>query len=239
VTHAGLAGRYETFKLGSESFTLQTNAMGGAAKIGFEEFLDGRVNFAELIQIIMDGMQELIYREISQALIASVQNLPAANSVSTNGFDEGSMDYLVQTASAYGTPTIYCTREFAVKMVPDDGWISDNMRDTLWNVGYLANYKGVRVVILPQSVEDETNSRKVIDPGYCWIVPSGGNTQPVKVAFEGETHMREVDNNEDWSRDIQVYRKVGVGVMMTNNIFCYEDTELAGKLDNIAPSTDD
>jgi hypothetical protein len=49
VTHAGLAGRYETFKLGSETFMLPTSAMGGAAKIGFEEFLDGRVNFAELI----------------------------------------------------------------------------------------------------------------------------------------------------------------------------------------------
>jgi 1-deoxy-D-xylulose 5-phosphate reductoisomerase len=50
--------------------------MGAAAKIGFEEFLDGRVNFAELIQIIMDGMDELIYREIAQALMASVNLLP-------------------------------------------------------------------------------------------------------------------------------------------------------------------
>lgn len=48
ITRVGLAGRYETFKLGSESFEVQTSAMGGAAKIGFEEFLDGRVNFAEL-----------------------------------------------------------------------------------------------------------------------------------------------------------------------------------------------
>jgi hypothetical protein len=152
------------------------------------------------------------------------------------GFDEGTLDYLVQTASAYGTPTIYCTREFAVKIVPQDGWISDTMRDTMWNTGYLANYKGIRVVVLPQSVEDETNTRKVIDPGYCWVIPAGANAQPVKVAFEGDTHMREVDDNEDWSRDIQVYRKVGVGVMMTNNIFSYVDTELAGSLDNVNPN---
>lgn len=48
VTHAGLAGVYEVFKLGSESFEVGTSAMGAAAQIGFEEFLDGRVNFAEL-----------------------------------------------------------------------------------------------------------------------------------------------------------------------------------------------
>ena len=236
ITRVGLAGVYEVFKLGSESFEVGTSAIGGAAQIGFEEFLDGKVNFAELTQIIMDGMEELIYREIAQALMASINQLPAANRVAVAGFDEASLDYLVNTASAYGTPTIYCTREFAVKIVPEDGWISDNMRDERWSNGYLANYKGVRVVILPQTLEDESNTRKVIDPGYCWVIPTGANTRPVKVAFEGTTHVRERNDKDDWSRDIQVYRKVGVGVMMTNNIFSYVDTELKGSLDNVNPN---
>ena len=232
ITRVGLAGVYETFKLGSESFEVGTSAIGGAAQIGFEEFLDGRVNFAELTQIIMDGMDELIYREIAQALMGAIDQLPAANRVSAAGFDETGLDRLVTTASAYGTPTIYCTREFAVKIVPAEGWISDEIRNERWNTGYLANYKGVRVVILPQTLEDETNSRKVIDPGYAWVIPSGAGEKPVKVAFEGTTHVRERNDNDDWSRDIQVYRKVGVGVMMTNNIFSYIDTQLKGKLDN-------
>lgn len=232
ITRVGLAGVYEVFKLGSESFEVQTSAIGGAAQIGFEEFLDGRVNFAELIQIVMDGMNELIYREIAQALMSSVNQLPSANRVTAAGFDEGGLDFLVNTASAYGTPTIYCTREFAVKIVPSDGWISEAIKDARWAVGYLANYKGARVVVLPQSFEDESNSMKVVDPGYIWVIPAGGNDRPVKVAFEGTTHTRERDNKDDWSRDIQVYRKVGVGVMMTNNIFSYVDTELLGKLEN-------
>jgi hypothetical protein len=235
VTRVGLAGVYESFKLGEESFEFGTSAIGASAQIGFEEFLDGRVNFAELTQIIMDGMDELIYREIAQALMASVNQLPAANRVTAAGFDEGSLDYLVQTASAYGTPTIYCTREFAVKIIPETGWVSDAMKDARWNTGYLANYKGTRVVILPQTLEDESNSRKMIDPGYCWVIPTGSNNRPVKVAFEGTTHVRERNDKDDWSRDIQVYRKVGVGVMMTNNIFSYVDTELLGQLDNVAP----
>lgn len=237
ITRVGLAGVYEVFKLGEESFEVQTSAIGGAAQIGFEEFLDGRVNFAELTQIIMDGMDELIYREIAEALKGAITQLPESNKVSVAGFDEPSLDYLIQTASAYGTPTIYCTREMAVKFVPKDtGWISENMKDQRWNTGYLANYKGTRVVILPQTFEDESNSQKVIDPGYAWIIPAGANDKPVKVAFEGTTHARERTNKDDWSRDIQVYRKVGVGVMMTNNIFSYEDTSLAGKLGNKAPT---
>lgn len=237
ITRVGLASVYETFKLGSESFEVGTSAIGGAARIGFEEFLDGRVNFAELTQIVTEGMQELIYREIAQALMGSINQLPAANRCAVAGFDEPTMDYLVNTATAYGQPTIYCTREFAVKMIPDnDAWISDNMRDQYWGTGYLANYKGTRVVILPQTLEDETNSKKMIDPGYAWIIPGGAESRPVKVAFEGTTHVRERDDNDDWSRDIQVYRKVGVGVMMANNIFSYVDTELQGELDNTNPN---
>lgn len=231
VTRVGLAGVYEVFKLGQESFEVQTSAIGGAAQIGFEEFLDGRADFAELTNIIMEGMDELIYREIAAALMGSISQLPQANTVQTNGFNEVGMDHLIQTASAYGKPTIYCTYEFAVKMIPATGWVSDNMRDEMWSQGYLGNYKGCQVIVLPQSFEDETNSRKVIDPGYAWVIPAGADSRPVKIAFEGATYVREREN-EDWSRDIQVYRKVGVGVMLTNNICSYVDTTLAGKLDN-------
>ena len=232
ITKVGLAGRYEVFALGEKSFEVATSAIGGAAAIGFEEFLDGRVDWAELVNIVLEGMDELILREIAKALMSSIEQLPAANRVAATGFDETGMDRLVSVVSAYGTPVIYCTREFAVKMVPKEGWISDSMRDERWANGFLANYKGVRVVLLPQSFEDETNATKVIDPGYAWIMPTGSSEKPVKIAFEGSAHMREVEN-DDWSREMQVYQKVGVGVMFTNNMASYVDTALKGKLSTI------
>lgn len=232
ITKVGLAGRYEVFALGEKSFEVATSAIGGAAAIGFEEFLDGRVDWAELVNIVLEGMDELILREIAKALMASIEQLPAANRVAATGFDETGMDRLISVVSAYGTPVIYCTREFATKMVPQAGWISDSMRDERWANGFLANYKGVRVVLLPQSFEDETNATKVIDPGYAWIMPTGSSEKPVKIAFEGSAHMREVEN-DDWSREMQVYQKVGVGVMFTNNMASYVDEALKGKLATI------
>lgn len=232
ITKVGLAGRYEVFALGEKSFEVATSAIGGAAAIGFEEFLDGRVDFAELINIVLEGMDELVLREIAKALMASIGQLPAANRVSAAGFDEAGMDRLIAVVSAYGTPVIYCTREFASKMVPQTGWISDNMRDERWANGFLATYKGVRVILLPQSFEDETNAKKVIDPGYAWVMPTGSAEKPVKVAFEGSAHVREVEN-DDWSREMQTYQKVGVGVMFTNNMCSYVDTQLQGKLNTI------
>ena len=232
ITKVGLAGIYEVFKLGQESFEVETSAIGGAAQIGLEEFLDGRVDFAELTQIVMDGMNELVYREIAKALTTSIGQLPAANKVTSTGFNEAEFDRLLASATAYGVPAIYCTHEFAVKMIPDTNWISDSMKDEKWANGYFTRYKGYPVIILPQSFEDETNATKVIDPGYCWIIPTGGDGKPVKVAFEGDTIVDEF-KNADRSREIQVYKKVGVVVMMTNTIFSYVDTALQGKLENV------
>jgi hypothetical protein len=230
ITKVGLNGIYEVFKLGKERpFELQTSAIGGAAAIGFEEFLDGRVDFAEVTKIVMEGMDELIYREIAKALMSSINQLPRANQVAAAGFDEAAFDRLLSVASAYGTPSIYCTYEFAVKMIPAEGWISDAMRDEKWAKGYFANYKGYRVVILPQAFEDETNEKKMVDPGYVWILPTG-HDKPVKVAFEGDTLVQEM-HTHDRSREIQVYKKVGVGVITSPDICVYQDTELLGQMD--------
>lgn len=233
VTRVGLAGMYEVFKLGpaeNESFEVRTSAIGGAAQIGFEEFLDGRVDFAEVTKIIMDGMDELIYKEVAAALKASINQLPPANRVAAAGFDEAAMDRLIMIAAAYGTPTIYCTYEFAVRMIPQEAWrYTEAMKTELWNTGRLASYKGTKVVILDQGFEDETNTRKVIDPGYAWIIPTGADGKPVKIAFEGGTIVDEY-TNYDRSREIQVYKKVGVVCMLANNICAYCDTSLLGRM---------
>lgn len=233
ITRVGLAGIYEVFKLGKneESFEVRTSAIGGAAQIGFEEFLDGRVDFAEVTRIVMEGMDELIYKEVGAALKASINQLPPANRVAATGFDEAAFDKLLTIASAYGTPTIYCTYEFAVNMIPKEAWrYTEAMKDELWKTGRLASYKGHKVIILEQGFEDETNSRKVIDPGYAWIIPSGADGKPVKIAFEGNTIVDEY-TNADRSREIQVYKKVGVVCMLTNDICAYVDTSLMGQMD--------
>ena len=232
ITRVGLAGIYEVFKLsaGTESFEVPTSAIGGAAQIGLEEFLDGRVDFAEVLDTVMTGMDELVYKEVAQALKASINQLPANNTAVVNGFDEQAFDTLLTIVSAYGVPTIYCTQEFAVKMIPQQAWrYTEAMKDELWKTGRLSQYKQYKVVILEQGFEDETNSTKVIDPGYCWILPTGADSKPVKIAFEGNTIVDEFQN-ADRSREVQVYKKVGVVAMLANNICAYVDTSLVGQM---------
>ena len=225
ITKVGLAGVYEVFKLDGKSYEVPTTAFGGAAQVSIEEFLDGRVDFNDLVEIVMEGLDEAIYLEIEKALIGTVDALGTNNKYAGAGFNETAMDRLISVADSYGKATIYCTYEFAATMVPAEGWISDTMKDQRWNNGYLANYKGHNVIVLNQSLVDETNTTKVIDPAYAWIIPAGSNEKPVKIAFEGQTLVDD-RKNDDWSREIQVYRKLGVGALITNNICVYRNTSL-------------
>lgn len=225
IGKVGLAGLYEVFKLDGKSYEVTTNAIGGAAAIGFEEFLDGRVNLADVLDIVLEGLDECIYVEIEKQLIGAVANVQTANKTSQTGFDEKEMDRLLAIADSYGAKAdIYCTFEFAATMVPQTGWVSDAMRDAKWNNGYLGDYKNHRVIVLKQSYEDELNTVKTLDPQYAWIIPSGA-AKPVKIAFEGGTIVDEY-TNYDRSREIQIYKKVGVRAIFTNDICVYQNTSL-------------
>ena len=225
IGKVGLAGLYEVFKLDGQSYEVTTDAIGGAAQIGFEEFLDGRVDFADVLDIVMQGLDECIYVEIEKQLIGAVENVQGANKVSKNTFSEIDMDKLISIADAYGQATIYCTFEFAATMIPSDARMSDAMKENLWlENGYFATYKGHKVVVLPNSFEDEKNTTKVIDPSFAWIIPTGAD-KPVKIAFEGGTIVDEY-TNYDRSKEVQVYKKVGVRAIFSNAICVYRNTSL-------------
>ena len=230
IGKVGLAGLYEVFKLDKKSYEVTTNAIGGAAQIGFEEFLDGTANFADVLEIVMVGLDECIYIEIEKQLIGAVENVQTANRTSQTTFVETEMDRLISIADSYGgRAAIYCTFEFAATMIPSDArMMSDAMKNTMWNNGYFANYKGHQVIVLPQSFEDETNTVKVIDPSYAWIIPTGAE-KPVKIAFEGGTIVDEY-TNYDRSKEVQVYKKVGVRAIFSNDICVYRNTSLSRKV---------
>ena len=239
VTRVGLAGRYETFKLDGYTLEVPTAAYGGAAQIGFEEFLDGHITMSDVYDLVLEGLDEAVYREIAKALENAVQNVQTANKASVAGFDEVTFDRLLATADAYGQSSIYCTYEFAATIAPTVATTSGNtttypinwdamsngMKEDRWNNGYFTRYKGHNMIVLPQSFEDATNTTKVIDPGYAWIIPTGAE-KPVKVAFEGATAVKEHEN-ADWSREIQTYKKLGVAVFNINPGICvYQNTSL-------------
>jgi hypothetical protein len=178
----------------------------------------------------MDGIEETIQLEVGEAMKASIDQLPEANRVDWAGFDAQEFDRLLAIADSYGKATIYCDARFAATIMPAEvAMMTEQMKNTLWEKGYFTAYKNHSVVILPNGIKDERNNSLVNDPSYAWIIPTGSNSKPAYIAIEGATLTKEVEN-DDWSRDIQVYKKVGVGVMLTNDICVYRNTALTADL---------
>lgn len=224
ITRVGLAGIYEVFKLDKATFDIETSAYGGAAQIGLEEFLDGTADFNEMIDIILEGLDEAVYKEIAIALKAAVDTLETPNKANGTGFVAENFDPLLTVVRAYGAPVIYATLETAAQIVPDTGWVSNEMMNTMNAQGLVGMYKGAKVVVLPQSFTDETNTEKVIDDNLVYIIPEGANGKPVKVAMEGTTIIDEFENR-DRSREIQSYKKFGVAFIVDNDIAVYSMIE--------------
>ena len=263
VTRVGLGGVFETFRLDSTEFEIQTEAIGGATAIDFERFLAGQEDLAEQVDILMEGVDEAIYVMLAKAINASAKSVgiqSTTNStfatydskgelipnrdmstgnktfVETTNFDQVSFDQLITTVRYYGDPIIVCTHEFADKIpcnylaVSDSATgakgvrISDQDVMDMRTYGVLKIYKGCPIVVLPQSFEDETNQRVVMNPAYCYIVP-GNNTKLARIVFEGGP-VANTYEQKDRSMEFSMYQKVGVAVLHYNNWGLYHVSEL-------------
>ena len=217
VTRATAAGVYETFRLDRETFEISSYAYGGAGIVDWERYLDGEEDLMDIYDILVEGLIDRVFEDIQGCLLESwnAAGRPAANRVLANGFDAAKMSSLISTVGAYGDPVIYCHAQFAATMVNviTDGMnykMSDEDIRDFRNQGYIGRFAGAPVVVMPNSFADETNSKLVWNPGFAYVLPAG-KEKLIKVALVGQTHMKQVQN-EDWSMEIQFYKKMGVAL---------------------------
>lgn len=254
LTQVGLSGVYETFRLDTDTFEVRAHAVGGAARLDFERFLDGAENITELMEIINEGLVEAVYLEVQKALIAAVNNakMPARNKFVGNAFNGGAMQRIIGTVKAYGTDAvIFATPEFVEAMGPDaiaviggtanyQGIYHPDDIDAIHKTGRVKIFRGTPIVEIPQSFVDETNTAVYIDPQYAYVLPTGGD-KVVKVVFEGQTQIYDAVNRDN-SIEINIYKKLGVGILTFHNWGVYVNTSLAiegSTAPDADPATDD
>lgn len=232
VTRVAPSGQYEIFRLDVSQFTIPVKAYGGAALVEWERFLNGDESFVELMQIIAEGIEDRIYEQIQGILQAAANSMPSANVKTHTAFDPTRMDALLAVVRAYGRPEIWCSQEFAATITNQTGFsaASPNMPEAdlndIRNQGYVGVYHGARVIVLPQSFTDETNSHKIINPQYAYVIPAG-EERIVKIIMEGDTQVRDIENR-DWSSEIQMYKKVGLAMVTNPNYWgIYQNSSLS------------
>lgn len=243
LTQVGLSGVYETFRLDSETFEVSAHAIGGAARIDFERFLDGEDNLSDLMDIILEGLEDAIYGEVQRCLKASLSQTgrPTANYVVENSFDGTKMAKLCATVKAYGqSATIFAPPEFVLAMGPDaivsgiasttNGIYSPKDIEAVHDRGYINVFRGNPVVQIPQSFIDETNTKTWIDPQLAYVMPTGGE-KVVKVVLEGQTQVHDFENRDN-SMEIHAYKKIGAAIMTFNNWGIYQNTGIAQTMES-------
>lgn len=224
VTRVALAGVYERVRLDRDYLDVETYAHGGAIYQTMEGFLSGRESLTELLDIFMIELENALYDDIMTAILALDEVAPAANKIAGAAFAADAFNGVLNTVAAYGTPVIFTTRAFAQKhLVPASGWVSDVAREEMRNQGFLGRYMGADVVVLEQSFTNPSNTTKVLPENFAFIMPAGSNEKPIKVSLEGEVRIREA-NREDWSKEMQVYRKAGIAILNVNHIGFVEVT---------------
>ena len=224
VTRATESGNYETFRLDRDRFDVYPQAIGGAGYVDFERYLDGVENITDIYEVIQQGIVDRIFELVQEVLLASwnLAGRPAANKVIATSFDPAAMVKLCNVVAAYGSPVIYCTPEFAAEMVNAIVYntavkISDQDMIEVRDRGYIGKFRGVPVVVMPQSYTDETNTKTVMNPSFAYVIPAG-KEKLIKLGFEGSPYFRTWDDHEgDNSIDLQGYVKVGVGMVGTPN----------------------
>ena len=243
LTQVGLSGAYETFRLDNETFELGGYAVGGAATIDFERFLDGAENMADLMEVLTEGLTDAVFGEVQKCLIAAKDAVgrPNANKVISDKFESDKMFKLVSTVKAYGgAAVIFAAPEFIGEMGPDaivpvavagqQAVYHPEDIDAIHRTGYVTIFRGTPIVQIPQSFIDENNDKTWINPQFAYVLPAG-KEKIVKVVLEGETQIYDW-TNKDNSMEINVYKKMGAAILTHHNWGIYQNTTIPDTSDS-------
>ena len=239
LTRVGLSGVYETFRLDTTSFELPVMAIGGACTLDFERMLDGAEVMAEYMDVMTDALTDSIYLEVQKTLRAAVSTIkPTANKY-VGSWSADQMVRLCNIVKSYGQgATIFAPPEFIAAMGPDaivpvianaaQGIYHPQDIDRIHYQGYINIFRGNPIVSFRQSYVDDENTKVAIDPQFAYILPTGGE-RVVKVVLEGQTQIWDW-KNKDQSMEIDLYKKVGVGILSTRNWAIYQNTAITTPL---------
>lgn len=233
LTQVGLSGVYETFRLDSETFSVNAHAVGGGATIDFERMLDGAEDLAECIDIVTEGLTNAVFVEVQRALIAAAATMPATN-IYSGSWSAEQMVSLMNVVRAYGSPVIFAAPEFISAMGPDaivsaiasaaQGIYSPKDIEAIHDYGFIKVFRGAPIVEIPQSFIDETNTETYVNPRFAYIMP-GGAEKVVKVVLEGATQIRDHENKDN-SMEVFAWKKMGAAILSNHNWAMYENTSL-------------
>ena len=231
ISKGARGGIYRAAKLDRKYFSVDTTIQTVAVSVTLEEIMLGTLSLAELYSNILEGFQEIVYKEVFNALasgraVAGYDRIEKDGSAKTVKADLGkAIDKVMPYVKQYGIPTIFGSYQALAELANPASEFHPEMMDSAErrNYGFVQLYKGAKVVELPNYLVDNKNDTWFYDPKYVFVLPSG--IKPVKVALKGDlTLIRNTSavGSEKW----EAHKLIGVGVAMANNFAVIEVSDL-------------
>lgn len=234
IAKGARGGIYRAARLDSKFFSPSTSVYTASVYVTLEELILGTASLGELYANILEGFEEIVYKEVFNALATGVDAAGygriidgASNGASDHNFDAnrnilttketlgGALDMVMPYVKQYGIPTIFGS--YRVLSALRNGVIGTNLTPDVEDVrryGFVQEYKGVKVVELPNYLIDNSNKEWFYSDSFVFVVPSG--IKPVKVALKGELYIQRNESavgSEKW----EAHKIMGVGLAMANS----------------------
>ena len=220
IAKGARGGIYRAAKLDSKHFSVPTSVYTVAIYTTLEDIILGRSSLGELYANVLEGMEEIVYKEVFTAL-ATGQAAAGYDRIETTSKDlDVAIDEVAPKVKQYGIPTIFGSYSALQALANETTTIShpETDRDDVRNYGFIQVYKGMRVVELPNYLS--ADGEWIYDSNYVFVIPS--DAKPVKVALKGDLYIQrntQATGSEKW----EAHKIMGVGVAMANN-FAVIDT---------------
>ena len=230
ISKGARGGIYRAAKLDRKYFSVDTTIQTVAVSVTLEEIILGTLSLAELYSNILEGFEEIVYKEVFNALasakpVAGYDRIGHDSPTTVKASLGSAIDKVMPYVKQYGIPTIFGSYQALTNLSnPASEWHPE-MNDSAERrqYGFVQLYKGARVVELPNYLVDNKNEKWFYDPKFVFVLPSG--IKPVKVALKGDLTLIR-NNTAVGSEKWEAHKLIGVGVAMANNFAVIEVTDL-------------
>ena len=230
ISKGARGGIYRAAKLDRKYFSVDTTIQTVAVSVTLEEIILGTLSLAELYSNILEGFEEIVYKEVFNALasakpVAGYDRIGHDAPTTVKASLGSAIDKVMPYVKQYGIPTIFGSYQALANLSnPASEWHPE-MNDSAERrqYGFVQLYKGAKVVELPNYLVDTKNEKWFYDPKFVFVLPSG--VKPVKVALKGDLTLIR-NNTAVGSEKWEAHKLIGVGVAMANNFAVIEVTDL-------------
>ena len=230
ISKGARGGIYRAAKLDRKYFSVDTTIQTVAVSVTLEEIILGTLSLAELYSNILEGFEEIVYKEVFNALasakpVAGYDRIGHDSPTTVKASLGSAIDKVMPYVKQYGIPTIFGSYQALANLSnPASEWHPErNDSAERRQYGFVQLYKGAKVVELPNYLVDNKNEKWFYDPKFVFVLPSG--VKPVKVALKGDLTLIR-NNTAVGSEKWEAHKLIGVGVAMANNFAVIEVTDL-------------